>query len=714
MEDTGFGNLEAFFWPRSVAVVGATAEPARIGGRPLWYLRELGYAGRLYPVNPRHERVQGLTAYPSVEALPEPVDLALVAVPPEPAREAIRQCVRRGVRAAVVLSAGYAEVDAAGRAVQETMAAEARAGGLRLLGPNCLGLLNAKNRLMATFAAGFESGFPPDGPVALVTQSGAFGSYVLSVARQTDIPVGYWIATGNEADVDVAEAIRYFADRPDVRVIGVYLEGTARGDRLRSALGEARARGRSVVVVKAGRSDVGRRAVGTHTAALVGDDAVYEAVFREAGAFRARTVREFVDVLDALARDVPLPAGPRTAVVTVSGGVGILMADQCREAGLDLAPPSEPAQEAMRRLLPFAATGNPLDVTAQVSNRPELLGEFLALAGNEEYEQFLVFLGSRGLRETVADAVDTLARFRESHPEAAVLVSTLVTDATRRLFHARSLPVFEEPSQAVAVARALAGLGAMRRRKPPGPVPSARGPLFGEAWPGAVLGEAEAADQLEAAGIPWVRRRRVLDPEAARAAAAGFPGPVVLKGIVPGLLHKTEARLVRTGVPPAEAGRVYRELEAAAREAGLEWRGALVEETAGGRELFVGIRRDPVFGPTVAVGFGGILVEVWADVAVRLAPVTEAEARAMVTDLRGAAALGPVRGGPAADVDAFARLVARASRLPFEHPDIAELELNPVFVGPEGALAADAVVRLQGNGDAPPPRGRCSGSPRPA
>jgi acyl-CoA synthetase (NDP forming) len=694
MGKSGWGDLDVLFWPRSVAVVGATAEPTRIGGRPLWYLRELGYSGRLYPVNPRHDRVQGLAAYPSLEALPEAVDLALIAVPPEPALEAVRQCVRRGVRAAVVLSAGYAEVDVEGRAIQETMAAEARAGGLRLLGPNCLGLLNAKNRLMATFAAGFESGFAPDGPVALVTQSGAFGSYVLSLARQTDIPVGYWIATGNEADVDVAEAVQYFANRPDVRVIAVYLEGTAHGDRLRAALHQARAGGRPVVVVKAGRSDVGRRAVGTHTAALVGDDAVYDAVFHESGAFRARTVREFVDVVDALARDVPLPARRRAAVVTVSGGVGILMADQCREAGLELAPPSQAAQDAMRRLLPFAATGNPLDVTAQVANRPELLGQFLALAGTEGYDQVLVFLGSRGLRESVAEAVQTLAAFRDEHPGQAVLVSTLVTDTTRRMFHARGLAVFEEPSQVVAVARALAYLGEARRRPPPGELPVPRGPLFDRAEAGSVLGEAEAADRLEAYGIPWVRRRRVSAPEEARQAAKALGRRVVLKGIVPGLLHKTEARLVRVGVRPDEADHVYEELEKAARQTGLRWDGALVEEEAAGRELFVGVRRDPVFGPTVVVGFGGILVETWADIVVRLAPVSEAEAAAMVAELRGAAALGPIRGGPPADVGAFARLVARVSRLPFEHPDVAEIELNPVFVGPSGAWAADAVVRL--------------------
>ncbi|MBY0331077.1 MAG: CoA-binding protein, partial [Acetobacteraceae bacterium] len=464
--------LDPLFRPRSVAIIGASTDPAKIGGRPIAYLKSGGYAGRILPVNPNAAEVQGLPSAPTLDAVAGEVDLAIVAVPAAAVAAAIDACIRKGVRAVVLFSAGYAELGDAGRAAQEAIVARCRAAGIRLLGPNALGLMNPGDGVYLTFSASMQNGPPRAGRVAIATQSGAVGTYCLTLLIDRGAGISHLVTTGNEGDVDVAACIDWLADDPATTVILTYLEGARDGARLLAALEKCRAAGKPVVAMKVGTSEVGAAATQSHTGTLAGADAGYDAAFEAGGAWRAGSLAEAVDIAAACTAG-RLPRGRRLGVITVSGGAGAFLADAAAAAGLEMPELPAEAQAAIRAVVAFAGPRNPVDSTAQIANDRTALdrmleimlrhGRFDALVG------FLAFMGENPQR--LADGLPAMERLRTAYPDTAFLFSMRAPPDVRAMLLERGIATFEEPLDAVRAARALAWLGERQHESRPAAAP---------------------------------------------------------------------------------------------------------------------------------------------------------------------------------------------------------------------------------------------------
>ena len=698
--------LDALLSPRSVAVVGASDTPTRIGGRPIAYLKAAGFSGTIYPVNPTRETVQGLKAYPSLAALPGAVDAAILALPAAAVVSAVEEAAAAGIRACVVFSSGFAETGSEGAMRQKDLAAAARAGGLRLLGPNCLGLFDTESRFYATFSTTLDRGFPEQGRLSIISQSGAFGSHLYFVARELGLGVRRWITTGNEADLSVAECLLYLAEDPGTGVILAYAEGVGDGPLLIRALERARELGKPVIFIKVGRSAVGAEAVTSHTAALAGSDAVFDAVLKRCGAWRAHSIEAAMDAAYALTVG-ELPRGNRVGLVTISGGIGVLMADTAEDLQLEVPPLPAAAQAELKDLLPFAGTRNPVDITAQVFNDINLLEHNLdvllrycqAGAGAPVSEQepavdsAITYLtsapGADFLRKPFIKA---LTRLRVRHPKAPLMLSIQVPEEMRRACEALRLPVFADPARALAATAAQAHFARQLGWKPDRR--GATAPILAPAEP---LGEQQAKELLSEAGLPVVEERLVHSAEEALAAFDAFGGrPVVLKLASPDILHKTEIGGVILDCRDGQAvARAYELLLARAAEKAPDARldGVLLSpQLSGGVECILGMERDPVFGPVIMLGLGGIFVEVLKDVVFSLAPVSEEEAMQMIEALQAAPLLQGARGHAPLDIRALARAVATFSGFAAAADWAQSAEVNPLLVLPEGIVALDALI----------------------
>lgn len=688
-------GLDALFRPRSVAILGASDDATRISGRPLRYLFEGGFKGAIHPVNPNRATVQGLKAYKSLADVPEVPDVALLAVSAAHTEQAVRECVEKGVRGAVIFSAGYAESGSDGIEMQARIAGIARAGGLRLLGPNCLGVFNPQIGFYGTFTQSLDKEMPSPGPLGIVSQSGAYGSHIAYLARKRGIGINYWITTGNEADVDVAESLEWMATQPDIGVIMAYVEGVRDGARFRRALGLARENGKPIVMMKVGRSEIGARAASSHTASLAGSDAIYDALFRQYGVHRATTTEEQIDVAYACARGI-FPKGNKLGVVTLSGGAGVLISDAAERNGLDVAPMPEAAQKTLKELLPIATVVNPVDTTAQALNDMNLLARNIEVILDQGgYDALIGFFTtvpntrtlSKPLREAIAAGC---ARF----PDRLIALEMIADPDVVKEYEGAGFLVFEDSDRAVAALAALSRFGASLSRPSDEAGVEAAVPIGGEA-----LSERAAKDLLGKAGVPFLDERLATDAASAGAAADAIGYPVVLKIVSPDIEHKTEIGGVIVGVADRSAAEdAYATLieRAAQHRPDARIEGVLVAPMAGkGVEVIVGVSRDPVFGPAVMFGLGGVHVEVLKDVSFRLAPFGREEAVRMIDQIRGRAMLSGVRGAPASDVDAIADLLVRISRFAAAHAaDIETIDLNPVIVRPagEGVVALDALV----------------------
>ncbi|WP_322013259.1 acetate--CoA ligase family protein [Paraburkholderia sp. J12] len=708
-------DLSPLLRPASIAVIGASADAAKVGGMPLRLLREYGYAGRIHAVNPKAQEVQGVRAVPSLDALDEPVDLAIVAVPAQAAPDAIAQMARNRTRAAVLFTAGFAETGDAGSALQQSVTRMAGEAGITLLGPNCLGLMNLRERVYATFSPVALMGTPPVGSVALVSQSGAFGAYAFALAREAGLGLSHWITTGNEAGVQVADAIAWLAGDPQTHVILAYLEGCTDGANMRRALAAARAAGKPVVVTKVGTTATGARAAQSHTASLAGEDAVYQAVFDEYGVHRARTLEEFFRLGHALSKG-RRPCSRATAIVTVSGGVGIMMADRAEALALTLPPlPVEHGERILARI-PFASTANPIDVTGQVVAQPDVLADALAGAAQcGAYGSVVAFVAGGGNVPAAWEAIQrAVERVAASPDPVPLLFSGLVDETKRHWLEAHGALVFREPVHAMEciatllraeetanVRHAEAGAGAL-------PVaPAVSVPLPASVPDGvASLDEAEAMGLLADAGIAVAPLRVAAMAEEAVQAAAQLGYPVALKLRSRHVLHKSDIGGVHLRLSDADAVRqAFGAIADAARRAmlpgGLE--GVVVAKMLDGwGEVIVGLRRDPVFGPVMMTGLGGTGVELGRTMAFGVTPLSHERARTMLEESGVARLLNGHRGKPVLSLDAAASTLVAVSRLGTGLGDALDtLEINPFIVTAEGLVAADAVITLDPRADTP-------------
>jgi acetyltransferase len=686
------GPLAPFFDARSVAVVGASADPSKVGGSVLANLIAAGFPGRLVPVNAARPTVQGLRAAPAIMDA-EAVDVAVVAVPAAAVLPTLQQCAARGVRGAVVLSAGFREAGPAGAARETELRAWLRTAPLRVIGPNCLGWIRPSARLNLSFAPGM----PRAGGLGFFSHSGALCTAILDWSREHAVGFSLFASLGNQADVSESALLDALADDPETRVILGYLEGVADGGAFFRALAAA-ARRKPCVMLKTGRSVEGARAVGSHTGALAGSDRAFDAAVRQAGAIRVETLEELFDVGRALAA-TRAPAGRQVLLVTNGGGLGVLATDAARAAGLELAPVDDDTAARLRAVLPaHAATANPIDLIGDAT--AQRYAEALHAVRSVD-ASLVVMLAPQAATDAVGVARSILAA---THAWRTPVLGVFAGGARVRpgatALEEGGVPCYAFPERAV---RALAGMArvterASRPRPAPVTLDAARVraalPVAGER-----LSIVEAAPLLTAAAIPLLGVRTARTPDEAADAAAALGFPVALKILSPDISHKTDvggvALDLRTAEAVIETGKQLLARAAAARpEARLD--GLLVQRMAegGAHELLLGMVRDPQFGPVVMIGFGGIYVEVLDDTAVRLAPLDRAEARRMLDELRMAPALRGARGRAPADLDALADAICRFAALAVAAPELAELEINPLLAGPAGVAALDARGRL--------------------
>ena len=684
--------LDALFRPASVAVIGASSDPSRIGGRPIAFSKR-AFKGAIVPINPNRTEIQGLRAYPSIMDAPGSIDQAIIAVPAKAAMQAADECIAKGVKAAVMFSSGFAETGAEGRAMQIEVARRCAEGGMKLLGPNSLGMFNVHAGIYSTFSSYFDPLWPHTGPVSIVSQSGAFGTYFLAIAAERSLGFSHFVATGNEADIDVAECIEWLADDPDTGVIMVYLEGCRDGARLRAALARAAANRKPVIAMKVGVSEQGVAAIASHTGSLAGSDAVFDAVFAENNVHRAKTLDELVDVAYACAGGV-FPKSAGLGVVTLSGGVGIQMADAAAEMGLELPRMSAGAQAKVLALVPFAGPANPVDTTAQVVNDWTMFTTILGIVAEEAaIDSVVSFLAHMGTMPGLMDRLKpAFLEVRQRFPDRLFVLCARMPREMADAFSALGFLVFEDPTRAVAAVAALHRLRAGFDK--------VRAPLRAHeeatALPSGPINEAEAKRLLGEAGVPFAPERIARTREEAVAAAKEIGFPVVLKILSPDIAHKSEVGGVVLGLRSADdtaEGFDAMMARVGERVPGADLDGALVARMIeGGVETVIGIKRDPVFGPVVMFGLGGVYVEVLKDVTLRLAPIDHATAKDMIRAIRGYPLLAGARGRPPADLDALADALMAMARFGAAHADVASAEINPFIALPEGGIAVDALI----------------------
>lgn len=690
-----FSSLDALIRPRSIAVIGASDDATRIGGRPIAYMKERGFHGPLWPVNPKRAQVQGLDCFPDVASLPGVPDAGLIAVPGSAALEAVDALGRRGCKAAIMFTAGFAEVGDEGAAMQDRIVQTARGHGMRLLGPNCLGLFNDAIGFYPIFSSSFESGWPVPGRIGIASQSGAYGTHLYSLARNRNIGTPLCVTTGNEGDVALGDVLGWMAQAEEVDVICAYAEGIRESATFLAALELARQNRKPIVMMKVGRSELGGQAAQSHTASIAGDDAVTDAVLAEFGVVRARNTEELLDIAYAATKRI-YPVKHSLGVVTVSGGAGVLISDVAETLGFDMPAMPEAAQERLRGFVPFCAPRNPVDCTAQAFNQIELVGEFArSMAADGGYSACLGFFTQVGGSKTVAPKVRAqMKAVADDFPDRLWALSVIAPPEMVREYEADGFLVFEDPTRAVVALHAMGRFGEAFARAAPAPTP-----LPPVTLPEATPTEAEAKRLLAAAGIAPVPEEACADVEAAVAAAGRFGFPVVLKILSPDIAHKSEIGGVLLDVADAAGvragfGTLLERARTHAPSARIE--GVLVaRQIKGAVEMALGIVQDPVFGPVAMVGLGGVFIEVLKDVTFRRCPFGEAEATAMIRSLRGFPLLDGARGRPKADVAALAQALAALSTFAAAAgPRLRGVDVNPLLVLPEGAFAADAVVEV--------------------
>ncbi len=704
-------SLRPIFQPKSVAVVGASRDPSAIGFRILEGLIMNRFQGPVYPVNPKAPVLCSIRAWRSVRELPEAVDLAVIAVPRDAVLDTVDECAARGVRAIVVITAGFAEVDEAGRKLQETLVERVRGYGMRMVGPNCLGLLNADPAVRLN--ASFSPIFPPPGRVAMSSQSGALGLAILAHARRLDLGISTFISVGNKADVTGNDLLQYWEEDPATDVILLYLESFGNPRRF-ARIARRVSRTKPIVCVKGGRSSAGTRAASSHTAALAASETAVDALFRQTGVIRAETLGEMFDLALTLGTQ-PLPTGRRVGIVTNAGGPAILCADACEAAGLTVPELSESVRACLRGFLPPAASvGNPVDMIASAG--PEGFRRSVeTVLTSREVDALVVIhipVGLAGKEPVRAAVMEGVAAARAAGVTEVPVISVIMGDDAERTpirSERGTVPTYSFPESAARVLGKISDY-AEWRRQPPGMIP-----LFEDVRPEEA--RAICRNALALRGPGWLtseETRRLLSAyrlpippggvaatadEAARLArSVGFP--VAVKLASHRVVHKTEAGGVHLNlVDESAVRRAFEEVCGAMTKLGEResMEGVLVQPMlAGGVEVMIGMAEDPLFGPLIAFGLGGIHVEVLRDVCFRVTPVTDREAAEMVRGIRGFRLLQGYRGHPPADVPAIEESLLRVSLLVEEIPEVCEVDLNPVFALPpgQGCRIVDARIRV--------------------
>lgn len=673
-------DAERTFRPRGVAVYGASAREGTFANRPVAMLKKHGYDGLIVPVNPNHSEISGIPCYSSATDAPGPVDLAVITVGADAVPAAIDDCIAAGITTGCVLTAGFGDESEAGRQQEIALAERAREGGMRLTGPNSVGIVNVTDQVYA-WSGAFDDLAP--GAVSVVSQSGGVGALIMSRLAETGVGLDLWVSIGNEADLRMDEVVVEVGARPTTKVILVYIESLKSPSEAAKAFRALTDSGVTVLVLKPGRSSRGQQAVASHTGALASPDEYYDSLFRESGAIRVSTIDEMVDCA-AVVEKIGRPVG-RAGVITGSGGFCALTADVAESTGLELSAIGERGVARMRELVPFCGTSNPIDPTPLAFDRGTF-DRFVEIVAEEPDVDYLVYCTAHGMshyfkgqQQRISDLIKTAT----SLPVPFVLVTELRPE-DRKQFTDAGIPVLPDAERAI---RALSRITLPVSRPAVPPAPSAPAHAVAAAEPRESVVGQEAYSTLERAGVVMTPTREVRTLPDALAAAGEMGYPVVLKDISSGGEHKSESGGVIVGIASAA------ELEAAWRGMrngadGMSLLQAMV--TDGVAELLVGGIVDDQFGPQLMVGTGGIFAEVWGDTVIERAPVSEETARDMLRRLRSYRLLTGARGRPAADLEALVRLVVAAGRF-IADPEqgTRELDINPVIARSNGALGVD-------------------------
>jgi acetate---CoA ligase (ADP-forming) len=693
-------RLKAALDPRSVAIIGASENPNKVGGRPVHYLDKFGFKGKIFPINPSRPEVQGHKCYKSLADLPEAPDMTIVAVAGDNAIGAVEECAARGVKVAVVMASGFGEVDAvAGKAKERRMVEIAHKAGMRIVGPNSQGLANFGTGTIASFSTMFMEMEASEGQghVAMLSQSGALSSVPVGFLRQRGIGVRHTHATGNDADITVGELAVAVAEDPEVKLLLLYLESIPDTKYLEELASVALKRDLPIIALKSGRSEAGRQAAQSHTGALANEDRVVDVFFEQHGIWRAPDMRGLVEATELYLKGWK-PMGRRLVAISNSGAVCVMTADAATNVGMPMAKLSAETDKKLKGILPsFATTTNPIDLTAALLSNSRLFGDILpVIAEDPAADAFLIGVPVAGPGYDVEAFARDAAAFGKQTGKPLVVAATQKSVADQ--FAAEGSSVFPTETEAVtALHQFLAHRELMARtkaRQTPGS--HARAPWV----PAAVttmLNEADSLALLAERGIPVVAHRLCRSRAEAIAAFETIGGPVVVKGCSADIAHKSELGLVKLGVASREeAGEVWAQMEAIIRKHGARFDGVIVAAMARGRrEIMIGAHRDPVFGPVVAVGDGGKYVEIFRDTALLLPPFSKEEVKAALHKLKVAPLFAGVRGEPPMDVEALCDAVMRIGDLMLDPTaKVVSLDLNPVLLDSagKGCVVVDAVV----------------------
>jgi len=689
-------GLDALFRPKSIAVIGASDDPRKIGGRPIRYMLEAKSEVKVYPVNPTRPQVQGLTAYPSAADIPDQVDQAIIAVPARQAEAAVADACAAGVRSIVMFSAGFAEAGEEGAAAQARIMKMIHDVGARMIGPNAMGSFNTAERIFSTFSTAMDRGTPAVGRVGMVSQSGAVGSYLQNLVISRGMAISKFVATGNEADVQAAECLEWMAEDPDTDVLMLYMEGCRNGPALIRALRTARRMQKPVIVFKAGRTEAGQIVAASHTGALASSVQVFDTVLREAGAYSCDTLTEMVDVTYACAQG-RLPADKTLAIVTVSGGVGVMSTDAAMESGLELPPVSEAALIEIQKELPLAVGLNPVDTTAQtVGDRSMLTRAVERVLRDRPFGSAMLFFANAGRNARDMELLtEPLRALRAEFPNTQLALCVQSTPEFRQQLEDLGYLIFEDPVFCVKALGAAAELSAVRGR----PVSE---PQLGEVAAVSLTAspdEAQSKAILSATGLRFAQEAVAATADEAAAAADAMGYPVVLKVLSAQIAHKSEVGGVALSLGNADAvreafARVTSNAAKAAPDAQIK--GVTVAQMiSGGTQTIIGAHRDATFGPVVMFGLGGIYTEVLKDTVLRTAPVTHETALEMIRSIKTFAILDGARGQEKADLDAIADAIVNVSRfIAAQGPEVESVEINPFIALPKGGVGVDALIHV--------------------
>ena len=720
MESNRRKNLDYLFKPRSIAILGASADLNKVSGRPLAYMKRFKYPGEIYPINPKYDEIAGIKCYPSLTDIPGDVDMLMVIVPTKYVLPNLEMGLTKGVKAAVVISGGFSEVGGEGTQAQQALTAFAKKTGMLIYGPNTNGFISISNRTVATFSQSVEviKEMIP-GNTGLITQSGAFGATIFDRAMKVGLGMSHWAATGNEADLEFCDFIEYMVDDPHTKVIAGFLAGVEDGQKFVRALDRAAEKGKPVVILKVGGTEASQRAAQSHTGAMVGSAESYEAIFRQKGVIVARDVPDLIDYAMTLSSRTSYPKGKRIGIMTESGGGGILLTERCTDFGMTVPEVTGSTAEKLKEVVPaFGSVQNPVDLTGQTLSMPTLIeGATRVMMDVDDFDIIVPFLlMSKATAEVRATGLTDIMRDYRGDKTMMVCWPEGPKEWVKHLTD-QGIPVSDTASGCAELMHAMVSYKEfMERFMIPGPMDEAVADIPADRREQAMeiieavrktgtasLNEYEAKGVLRAYGISTVNESLATSADEAVAMAGTIGYPVVAKLVSSDILHKTEADVIRLGVESDDQLRTaYDEIVANGRtyRADARVQGVLIQEMVRekGVETIIGVSRKAPFGPAMMFGLGGVLVEVMKDVSIKVLPVSAVDVESMVSEIAGAKILRGFRGSRPSDIGAVTNTLMKVACMAYELQDvIAELDINPLIALEEGkgVQAVDALILLR-------------------